>query len=382
MTPETNKPSPGKLALLLALLVALPAIGWSGMLEDFSTDYVNQAFTGAGLVYATARGINALVSVLQGTELDVVFLTVAVGEVLDPINDLIERFSGLVLVALGSLALQKLLLGIVSHSIFNALLSLLAVGAAFTLLRRQEGLYPLFLKVFLITAFLRFSLGLVVLANSWVDSHFLAEDDQRRHIAMEAFQGELREVSALAGASTQDTQLLADAEAERAQLDALVSSNRQAIENNELELALLEAQLDQAISADGFACIAQYPSELTCSAAVMSIVEERTKLAGAADVLALERDKLERRLEKSTEVLNCLQRRARGESCSWFERMTSALSPAQLRAKLAELEGGMNDFAENTIDLLVSLLLKSVAIPVVFFYLLLQVARMNWSKLP
>ena len=101
---EHKLPSGKRAGLLLCCLVIAAAIAWSGLLEDFSEDYVNRAFAGAGLIYATARGINGLVSVLQGTELDVVFVTVAVGEALDPINDLIERFSDFILVALGAIA--------------------------------------------------------------------------------------------------------------------------------------------------------------------------------------------------------------------------------------------------------------------------------------
>ena len=175
---EHKLPSGKRAGLLLFCLVIAAAIAWSGLLENFSEDYVNRAFAGAGLIYATARGINGLVSVLQGTELDVVFVTVAIGEALDPINDLIERFSDFILVALGSLALQKILLGLVSHTLFNTLLTALAAGVAYTLLRRDPSLYKPLFQAFLVTAFLRFSLGLVVLANNWVDSTFLQEQDR------------------------------------------------------------------------------------------------------------------------------------------------------------------------------------------------------------
>lgn len=65
-------------------------------------------------VYALARGLNAVISVAQGTELSIepmgVGLTLTPGQVLDPLNDLIEQFSTVLLMASASLGIQKILL--------------------------------------------------------------------------------------------------------------------------------------------------------------------------------------------------------------------------------------------------------------------------------
>ncbi|MCB2427500.1 hypothetical protein [Methylophaga pinxianii] len=65
-------------------------------------------------VYALARGLNAVISVAQGTELSIepmgVGLTLTPGQILDPLNDLIEQFSGVLLMASASLGIQKILL--------------------------------------------------------------------------------------------------------------------------------------------------------------------------------------------------------------------------------------------------------------------------------
>jgi hypothetical protein len=57
------------------------------------------------------------------------------------------------------------------------------------------------------------------------------------------------------------------------------------------------------------------------------------------------------------------------------------LSPAEFQAKIAQLEQGVEAFVANAINLLVSLLLKSIAIPIAFFLLLLKLARLNLSRL-
>ena len=43
---------------------------WTGFFDDLSASYLKDAMLGSGAIYATARGINGLVSVLQGTELN------------------------------------------------------------------------------------------------------------------------------------------------------------------------------------------------------------------------------------------------------------------------------------------------------------------------
>ena len=109
--------------------IALVGLAWSGSLDRPSQDYVGASLLDAGIIYATARGINALVSALQGTELDMWLVTFSIGELLDPINDVIERFSGVMTLAIASLVIQQLLLTIVSDATFSIALTALAVAA-------------------------------------------------------------------------------------------------------------------------------------------------------------------------------------------------------------------------------------------------------------
>jgi hypothetical protein len=169
----------------LGLLLA-GGLAWSGLLDQASAAYVDGALLGTGAIYATARGINALVSVLQGTELDLAVLTLSVGELLDPINDLIERFSAILLFALGSLALQKILLELVSHTSFNLLLTASALATLAALYWGNGASYRALLRLFVVTVVLRFSLALVrvlcaCLQSSGSDGHWLAMSSNGRH---------------------------------------------------------------------------------------------------------------------------------------------------------------------------------------------------------
>jgi hypothetical protein len=107
----TRRP-PWALAATLALLLTL---SWWPALDRFATGTVDAALTRALAAFAVARGINGAISVAQSAEVAIepggVGVSLAPGEILDPVNDLVEQFSSLMLTASASLGLQKLLIG-------------------------------------------------------------------------------------------------------------------------------------------------------------------------------------------------------------------------------------------------------------------------------
>ena len=181
---------------LLIVLLGLVGLSWAGTLDTISSDYVNASILDAGIIYGTARGINALVSALQGTELDLWLVTFSVGELLDPVNDMIERFSGVMTFAITSLVIQKLLLAIVSDALFSAVLTVLGVAALVSLFFRPAYFNGL-LRTFLVVAFLRFSLAIVVAANLWVDQVFLPNSTDAEHEMMQEFYADLEGVDSI-----------------------------------------------------------------------------------------------------------------------------------------------------------------------------------------
>ena len=200
----TDTPSPRTIHRALPVAAAVSvvlALAWSGVLDRPSEAYLDAALLGAGAVYATARAINGLVSVLQGTEFSIPMLSFAVGEFLDPVNDLVERFSAMMMVALGSLALQKVLLTLVTDRLFNALLTVVGVAAAAASAAGPAALRRGLLLAFTVLAAARLALVLAMLAAGWTDQLFLAGEERARHAQMQDFRGELEQVGRRAGVS-------------------------------------------------------------------------------------------------------------------------------------------------------------------------------------
>ncbi|MCC7413802.1 MAG: hypothetical protein IT495_19465 [Gammaproteobacteria bacterium] len=103
----------------LLLTVAAPilaAAAWLGPLDTLGRDYTEAGLKRALATYAVVRVLNGVISVAQGTEVSLepagVGVTLTPGEILDPINDLVERFSWVVLVSGTSIGVQRVLLDV------------------------------------------------------------------------------------------------------------------------------------------------------------------------------------------------------------------------------------------------------------------------------
>ena len=105
-------------SLTTLLIVLIAAVAATGVADQVSDDYAEDALKRALATFAVARTLNGVISVAQGTEIALepggVGVMLTPGQILDPINDLVERFSSVMLVAASSLGLQIVLLEILS----------------------------------------------------------------------------------------------------------------------------------------------------------------------------------------------------------------------------------------------------------------------------
>lgn len=131
-------------------------------------------------VLALARTFNGVISVAQGTEVAIqpvgVGVTLTLGEVLDPLNDLVEQFSTLALLASVSLGLQITLSKIMASAWLSGLFTGVAVLYLVVLWRTQtqsSTRLKSFGRALGLVLFLRFFLAVVLLATYGVDSLFL-----------------------------------------------------------------------------------------------------------------------------------------------------------------------------------------------------------------
>jgi hypothetical protein len=180
----------GKRVYLMLMALGLLALSVVGPVDRLSERYTDQALSNAAVTFAVARMMNGVISVIQGTRLSAspagLGLNVAVGEILDPINDLLEQFSWIMLAATTSLGIQKILLAIGPSLAFNVALAGSILYLALALWRSGPYRRPqTAIKLVLMIVIIRFSLALVVLANQLIFDAFMQEDYQRSVTSLE-----------------------------------------------------------------------------------------------------------------------------------------------------------------------------------------------------
>ena len=194
-------------ALVSVLIVVLVTLSSTRVLDDYVDDYTDESIRNAALTYASARGVNALVSVLQSTEVEagvIVSGSMTIGEVLDPLNDMIERFSSVMTWVLASLAAQKLLLLLASHVLFLYLVAVLGVVSLLLIYFGRSRAQGLVFRCFLVIVFVRFALGLTVALNSAADILFLDQQLRENDQEMAQLQSNIMRIDTTADADSDD----------------------------------------------------------------------------------------------------------------------------------------------------------------------------------
>lgn len=151
---------PIKGALSLCMLFALVG-NWLPQLDAMTQTYLSDTISSNVIVFSVVRTLNGVISIVQSAEVGVGIAGVGIGEIFDPVNDLIERFSGLLLVTLSALGIQQVLLLFTTSLAMKYLFTLFA-GIVFVLLWWKPSALRFWLHVALVIFLLRFLLTLQV----------------------------------------------------------------------------------------------------------------------------------------------------------------------------------------------------------------------------
>lgn len=188
-----------KILLSVACLLAILAAG-TGQLDTVGEEMAEKAFRRALVTFAVARTLNGVISVAQGTEVAIepagVGVNFSVGQILDPVNDLIERFSSVMLVATSALGLQNILLdvskwwGISAFMLFSAMLLLVTLWSPAASRWKPWGL-----RLMLVAIAVRFAVPLIIIGTSLVFDTFLEQQHAAATQALEATSAEISELS-------------------------------------------------------------------------------------------------------------------------------------------------------------------------------------------
>lgn len=160
-------------------LLIMTFCSWFSVFDAQSSKVLDVSLQRAFVTFATARAMNAAISVGQGTEVAIqpmgVGVTLAPGQLLNPINDLVENFSSLMMAACIALGAQKILISIGGHWGVSFLLTITALGWAWFYFRQQESVGWLS-KTLVILLMVRFAIPLVTIGTDILSQKYLVAE--------------------------------------------------------------------------------------------------------------------------------------------------------------------------------------------------------------
>jgi len=167
------------------LLLAALALCWWGALDRAASERTHAALERALVTFALTRTLNGVISVAQGTELAFepagVGVVISAGQILDPLNDLVEQFSWLTLMAATSLGIQIMLGEMFATPLVNVLLSIAVVLGLFAVwwrTQRYDRARRALLRLTTTLIFVRFAIVVATLGTAFVNEHFLTQREQ------------------------------------------------------------------------------------------------------------------------------------------------------------------------------------------------------------
>ncbi|HEC13124.1 MAG TPA: hypothetical protein ENI80_07720 [Acidiferrobacteraceae bacterium] len=188
--------------LLSILVTALLVLTFSRSIDDLGKRYNDAAFKRAFVTFAIARGLNGLISVAQGTEVALqpagLGLVFAPGQIFDPINDLVEQFAHVMLIATTSLGAQKILMQMSAWWAMNVMVlvaALLVMWALWWPQKFSRRIRSLIFRFALVIVFLRFVLPVVTIMNEHTFEIFLAEQYQSSSQVLGDTRDEIRAIN-------------------------------------------------------------------------------------------------------------------------------------------------------------------------------------------
>ncbi|MGA7951260.1 MAG: hypothetical protein WCA45_14025 [Thiobacillaceae bacterium] len=162
--------------IVLSLLLVLAVLTWTTKLDASAKASVDAGLQRALVTYASARVLNGFISLAQGTEINIgvgVSGTFSVGQVLTPINDMVEDFANFMLAASVAFGIEKALLVMGQYQYLRGfLVAVLVIWGAVYLASKQP---PRWLNSFLLVLLLvRFAIPVVTVGSDAIFQRFLA----------------------------------------------------------------------------------------------------------------------------------------------------------------------------------------------------------------
>ena len=366
---------------LALIVIGLVILAWTGLLDKPSTEYVDQTLIRASLSFGAARALNSVVSVLQSTTFSINVLggmSLTGGEVLDPINDLVEQYSTLMKFSIGSLLIQKVLIDIVSDNTFNILLTLAGGFAIHSIVFAKHSLLPLALKAFFFTAFLRFLLIVTLLLNSLISNSFIEPQTNSDVSNLEQLTAEVEEMSE-EGRLTKDQ---AAAQLPQQQQQKIQLQNTRDELESELEVARQEFQQAQEEydSSLGDGVIRSFVERFRSDD--QEVIEARENRDLYRQEFNIKQDQINQLDTELSELSNSITRNENviaGRPNSWVDSIGTTYNRVANRVNPSTVRDRIEESSTNILRVMSLFIFETLLMPLLFLYFLSRGMKGFWN---
>ena len=338
------------------LIIALLTISWWGAVDNLAA-YVNgESIKDAAIIYGVARSINSVISLIQSAELGAIVGSIHPGELLDPINDLIERFSSVMAWSLSSLVLQKILLSVFSSYSFKIIFTICCALMLFwRWLPVPKHVSTRAWSIFLVIASLRFSIAIVCALTAAVDQSFIQKIEQTSLKTVQVFNSDIsvgiNEVAAIDE----------DINQELTELKLRVDKVNKQVEVKNADIAALEEKLAKLPKRSVWDKV-KFKKKSEVSKAIENQINNKE----------IEIKRLQTQLTTLEAQLDCAVTKQAGGSC---EGSLSKLKRLFSAEKISEISQKVNQTINDLITVLVTLVLTTIILPLSFLYLFYRLFR-------
>lgn len=166
--------------IITVCLLLLAFVSASKLFDTYGEQYTDEGFQRSVVAFAIAKTLNGAISVVQGTEVAIepagIGLILTPGQILDPVNDLIERFSWVMLICTTSLGIQSILLKIFSSFYFSIIVTVSLFLMVLFLWKYQKSslnLRNILYRAIVFLVILRFFIPLMAITSDGLYKAFL-----------------------------------------------------------------------------------------------------------------------------------------------------------------------------------------------------------------
>ncbi|TDP26790.1 hypothetical protein DEU29_1444 [Idiomarina aquatica] len=381
---ENNTALYTKAFIISAVLVVI--LSWTNALDYLAVNYVDDALLDAGIAFAIGRGINAAGSVLESMSISFtlgVGGSISIGEVISPLLDMVEDFSTVMKFAIGSLVLQKLLVEIVGTAFFNVLLTLTAICAVMATFFVATKYQLIAMKTFITLVLIRFLVVLMALLSGVASQLFLDEkleqDLQALGKAEETMEN-INETPAVPEELQKEIQAqIKVKETQRASLSEQLTNLKVNLEEQQATVAKLEEEMEQYSITDTY-------NPFTSNEEAKLAKEKLNNAESALNDTLEQLDAAEEGLEEVGTDLESLGKQLRGESTGVLAGISDTVSGwggkiSGMANKLSyeELKGSMSSAIDSMLNAMVTFILRSILLPLLFLYVVSKFFKAVWG---